>query len=67
MSKESRKQYIEAVQCLQKKPPLSSNTDVPGARSRFDDFSAVHIAQAPFIHFNVSRTLPHVGIRREAH
>ncbi|KAK2882370.1 hypothetical protein FQN49_000425 [Arthroderma sp. PD_2] len=52
LSKRSRREYIEAVQCLQKKAPLISKEDVPGARSRFDDFSATHILQTPFIHFS---------------
>ncbi|EEP76188.1 predicted protein [Uncinocarpus reesii 1704] len=52
LSKRSRLDYIRAVKCLQKKAPLSSKQDVPGARSRYDDFSAVHIEQTPYVHFS---------------
>jgi tyrosinase len=36
------------------KPPIYPKSEVPGARSHFDDFSATHISQAPFVHFDVS-------------
>lgn len=52
MSKNSRKNFIEAVKCLAKKPPRSDPKIVPGARSRFDDFIAAHIQQAYNIHFS---------------
>ncbi len=53
LSRQSRIDYIDAVQCLQRKPAISSLSDVPGARSRFDDFSATHIMQTPHGHFSV--------------
>jgi tyrosinase len=52
MSRGDRKEYIEAVTCLIKKPALSKPTDVPGARNRLDDFAAAHIQQSNNIHFN---------------
>lgn len=60
MSKKTRKEYLAAVQCLQKKPPIYPKSEVPGGRSRFDDFSVTHINQAPYVHFDVSisKTLP---------
>jgi hypothetical protein len=53
---EERKAYIDAVYCLQSRPPLSDPAHVPGARSRFDDFLAVHINQTQRMH----RTVRHM-------
>ncbi|PSR84012.1 hypothetical protein BD289DRAFT_482993 [Coniella lustricola] len=52
LSKKDRREYIDAVYCLQKKAPWSSKADIPGARSRFDDFAGVHIQETPFVHFS---------------
>ncbi|KAM3069614.1 hypothetical protein ACMFMG_005716 [Clarireedia jacksonii] len=52
MSPQSRKEYIRAVKCLQAKPPRSSKQEVPGARTRYDDFSAQHIKASPSVHFS---------------
>lgn len=49
----ARRDYIKAVKCLTRKPPKSSKTDVPGARSRFDDWVALHIKEASNVHFSV--------------
>ncbi|KAL2837830.1 hypothetical protein BJX68DRAFT_272915 [Aspergillus pseudodeflectus] len=50
LSKLERKAYIDAVQCLINKPPLVDPDFAPGARTRFDDFVAVHINQTFIIH-----------------
>lgn len=42
--------YTSAVKCLMTKPSLNNATEVPGAKSRFDDFVAVHINQTLSIH-----------------
>jgi tyrosinase len=44
--------YTDAVKCLQDTPSLSG-AEAPGAKSRFDDFVAVHINQTLFIHATV--------------
>ena len=49
--------YINAVKCLRRLPPLSPPSFAPGARSRFDDYQAVHINNTFLIHFN-GRFLP---------
>ncbi|USW53164.1 Putative tyrosinase copper-binding domain, di-copper centre-containing domain superfamily [Septoria linicola] len=41
--------YVDAVLCLMDKPPISGDL-APGARSRYDDFSATHINQTLSIH-----------------
>ena len=48
-----REDYIKAVQCLQSLPPKTSTSEVPGVRSRFDDFLAVHVQQTDSIHGTV--------------
>ena len=53
LTRRQRAEYIRAVKCLQAKPPKAPAELVPGARSRFDDFTAVHINQTLDIHFNV--------------
>ncbi|KAH8601176.1 tyrosinase [Bisporella sp. PMI_857] len=48
-----RKTYTDAVLCLQKKPSRFLTTDptlAPGAKSRYDDFVAVHIQNTFTIH-----------------
>ena len=53
LSSREKKDYIRAVQCLQKKPSKSDPTFAPGARSRYDDFVAIHIDQTFSIHATV--------------
>ncbi|KAK3316884.1 hypothetical protein B0H66DRAFT_626479 [Apodospora peruviana] len=50
LSKAERTEYINAVKCFQSTPPRYSQTIVPGARSRYDDFLATHINQTQTIH-----------------
>ncbi|KAK8103504.1 tyrosinase [Apiospora kogelbergensis] len=50
LSADERIAYTTAVRCLQKLPAKSDAKEVPGARSRFDDFMAVHMAKTPFVH-----------------
>ncbi|KAI1127771.1 Di-copper centre-containing protein [Nemania abortiva] len=45
-----KKAYIAAVKCLQSKPSIADPTFAPGARTRYDDFVAVHINQTLTIH-----------------
>lgn len=49
-----RKAYIAAVRCLQTKPSTADPAFAPGARTRYDDFVAVHINQTLSIHGTVS-------------
>ncbi|KAI3336666.1 Di-copper centre-containing protein [Xylariaceae sp. AK1471] len=49
-SSTERKEYIRAVKCLMAKPSIADPTFAPGARSRYDDFVAVHINQTLSIH-----------------
>lgn len=53
LSKRERKSYTEAVLCLRAVKPALYRNEVRGARSRFDDFHAVHINQTFIIHANV--------------
>ncbi|KAJ4293127.1 hypothetical protein N0V90_008409 [Kalmusia sp. IMI 367209] len=51
LSKKQRKAYTDAVLCLQSKPARTPSSIAPGAKSRFDDFVAVHINQTNYIHY----------------
>jgi len=50
LSKQERKDYIAAVQCLSKKPSKTPSALAPGAKNRYDDFVATHINQTLNIH-----------------
>ncbi|KAG6013142.1 hypothetical protein E4U41_005145, partial [Claviceps citrina] len=50
LSHRHRREYIAAVHCLARLPSRIGADKAPGARSRFDDFQAVHIRQATVIH-----------------
>jgi tyrosinase len=50
LSVDERKEYIRAVLCLQSKPPKAPKDQAPGSLSRFDDFVATHMTQAPMLH-----------------
>lgn len=46
-----------------KKPSQSSPSDIPGAKSRWDDFLGTHIIRADDVHFTVRpkhRRAPHL-------
>lgn len=49
-----KKDYINAVLCLQKKPALTPTSLIPGVRTRYDDFVGTHINQTNSIHNTVS-------------
>ncbi|KAK2604628.1 hypothetical protein N8I77_007541 [Diaporthe amygdali] len=49
-----REDYINAVLCLQSLPSRHDSAKVPGAKSRFDDFVAVHIAMTFSVHGTAS-------------
>ncbi|KAK4450264.1 putative tyrosinase [Podospora aff. communis PSN243] len=50
MCKKDRRAYVAAVNCLMQKPSKLDPREVPGAKSRYDDFVAVHINQTFSIH-----------------
>ncbi|KAK3392845.1 hypothetical protein B0H63DRAFT_2337 [Podospora didyma] len=50
LSKKDRLSYINAVYCLASKPGTTPHSQVPGARTLFDDFVVSHIQQKPFVH-----------------
>ena len=52
LSREERLDYVNAVLCLQSLPPRTPANVSSGARSRFDDFTVVHIQQTLDIHFS---------------
>ncbi|KAL2181126.1 uncharacterized protein P884DRAFT_312111 [Thermothelomyces heterothallicus CBS 202.75] len=54
LSVAEREEYIAAVKCLQSASPKSSKQQVPGVRSRFDDFVATHINQTDSIHYTAN-------------
>lgn len=49
MTSTEKQAYISAVLCIQSKPSQSGSF-APGAKSRYDDFVAVHISQTTTIH-----------------
>lgn len=53
MTKQERKAYIDAVQCITSLPSKTDPKLVPGARTRYDDFVAQHINQTSTIHGTV--------------
>lgn len=50
MTPTQRKSYISAVQCMFSAPAKSDPAQVPGAKTRYDDFVAQHINQTLTIH-----------------
>lgn len=57
LTKVQRKEYIDAVLCLQSKPPLTAH-QAPGAKSRYDDYVVVHVQQTHRNHGSVRYPLP---------
>ncbi|KAK3381237.1 hypothetical protein B0H63DRAFT_197989 [Podospora didyma] len=53
-SKNEKLDYINAVKCLQSKPAKTPATVAPGAKTRYDDFVAVHVQQTMEIHYTGS-------------
>ena len=51
LSSKERKSYISAVKCLIAKPAKTPANKAPGAKSRFDNFVALHINQTIEIHY----------------
>ncbi|KAK3361474.1 hypothetical protein B0T24DRAFT_562168 [Lasiosphaeria ovina] len=50
LPKHERLAYIDAVYCLANKTAQTPPSQVPGARSRYDDFVGLHIQQTLFVH-----------------
>ncbi|KAK0649934.1 hypothetical protein B0T16DRAFT_492448 [Cercophora newfieldiana] len=50
LSKKERLNYIDAVYCLASKPAKTPASEIPGARTRYDDFVGSHIQYTPFVH-----------------
>ncbi|KXN80929.1 Tyrosinase [Leucoagaricus sp. SymC.cos] len=57
LSVKQRLDYLQAVQCLLAKPPLTSTEVAPGVGARYEDFVITHILQTLSIHF-VGHFLP---------
>jgi hypothetical protein len=56
LSEAQKTDYINAVLCLQKKPPKSPRDQFPGALNRYDDFVATHESMAFELHSTVGST-----------
>ncbi|KAI4616681.1 hypothetical protein J4E80_005956 [Alternaria sp. BMP 0032] len=52
LSKSERKAYIKAVQCLRTLPAKSDKSWASAAKTRFDDYVAIHVNQTLGIHGN---------------
>jgi len=53
LSKKERLEYLDAVQCILTKPPITPLDVAPGVGARYDDFIATHIQQTFSIHYVV--------------
>lgn len=62
LSEDQRKNYTKAVKCLQSRPSRTPSREVPGSRSRYDDFLATHINQTLSIHGTVSHRIKNLII-----
>lgn len=54
LASQDKKSFIDAVKCVRAKPSLYPPGAVPGSKSLYDDFIAVHLNQTLFIHLTVS-------------
>ncbi|KAJ5721861.1 tyrosinase [Penicillium malachiteum] len=54
-----KRSYIESVHCMTELPAIMPHHLAPGARSRFDDFVAVHINQSYHVHRDARNSTPH--------
>ena len=52
LSDAEKANYIQAVKCLQSRPPLYQN--IEAVRTRFDEFQALHIHVADRVHTTVN-------------
>lgn len=52
LTKAERREYIDAVLCMQQIPSIIPEGEVPGAKTRFDDFASTHINQTLGIHLD---------------
>lgn len=53
LSTAEKHDYISAVQCFLKKPPITPKSVAAGVGARYDDFIATHIIQTFSIHYVV--------------
>ncbi|KAM0354217.1 hypothetical protein ACHAPU_001255 [Fusarium lateritium] len=51
LSKKDKTAYIDAVKCLQSKPSKTPTSFSNGAKTRFDDWVAIHLNQTQSIHY----------------
>lgn len=56
-----REEYIQAVLCLQSKPPKADQKKYPGVRNRYDDFVLTHETQATHLHSTVRLSSIHMN------
>ncbi|KAI1080049.1 Di-copper centre-containing protein [Whalleya microplaca] len=53
LTEAQREEYVAAVTCLMKLPPVSDPERFPGAQNRYDDFVAFHMTHAMQLHDNL--------------
>jgi tyrosinase len=53
LSKSEKLNYIDAIQCIHKKPALTPAAIAAGAKSRYDDFVVTHVKQTYEVHGTV--------------
>lgn len=50
LTKDERTEYLRAVKCILKAPSQLPAGKYPGAKSRYDDFTVVHMNMTPTVH-----------------